>query len=85
MNASVAPFTRPADAERQAKIDLAACHRIAFRFGLGEGIDNHMTMLVPGHADRFYLAPFGLHWSEIKSSAVRSRTRQSVSMRRSTA
>jgi ribulose-5-phosphate 4-epimerase/fuculose-1-phosphate aldolase len=68
MKASVAPFTRPADAERQAKIDLAACHRIAVRFGLQEGIDNHMTMLVPGHTDRFYLAPFGLHWAEIKSS-----------------
>src|SRR5256885_16130709 len=27
-----------------------------------------MTMLVPGHAERFYLAPFGLLWSEVKAS-----------------
>lgn len=54
--------------ERQARIDLAACYRLADHFGLNEGIDNHMTMLVPGHADRFLLAPFGLHWSEVKAS-----------------
>jgi ribulose-5-phosphate 4-epimerase/fuculose-1-phosphate aldolase len=37
-------------------------------FGLHEGIDNHLTVLVPGHRDRFYLAPFGLHWSEVRAS-----------------
>jgi len=69
MNASLKPesLVRPADTERRARIDLAACHRLAARFGLSEGIDNHMTMLVPGYRDRFYLAPFGLHWSEIKA------------------
>src|SRR5256885_3566558 len=67
MNASREPVWR-SDAERQARIDLAACHRLAARFGFSEGIDNHMTMLVPGHAERFYLAPFGLLWSEVKAS-----------------
>ncbi len=56
-----------AAAERQARIDLAACHRLAVRFGMQEGIDNHLTALVPGHADRFFLAPFGLHWSEVRA------------------
>ncbi|MGH8291070.1 MAG: class II aldolase/adducin family protein [Steroidobacteraceae bacterium] len=50
------------------KIDLAACHRLAARFGFNEGIDNHLTSLVPGYSDRFYLAPFGLHWSEVRAS-----------------
>jgi ribulose-5-phosphate 4-epimerase/fuculose-1-phosphate aldolase len=76
MNASLQPeslprppsLERPKEAGRLARIDLAACHRLAVRFGLNEGIDNHMTMLVPGHRDRFYLAPFGLHWAEIKAS-----------------
>jgi ribulose-5-phosphate 4-epimerase/fuculose-1-phosphate aldolase len=68
MNASLKPVPGVAAAQRQAKIDLAACHRLAARFGLNEGIDNHMTMLVPGYRDRFYLAPFGLHWAEIKAS-----------------
>src|SRR6266404_5072863 len=67
MNASREPVGR-SDAERRARIDLAACHRLAARFGFSEGIDNHMTMLVPGHSERFYLAPFGLLWSEVKAS-----------------
>jgi ribulose-5-phosphate 4-epimerase/fuculose-1-phosphate aldolase/MFS family permease len=48
--------------------ELAACHRLAARFGFSEGIDNHMTLMVPGHRDRFLLAPFGLLWSEVKAS-----------------
>jgi ribulose-5-phosphate 4-epimerase/fuculose-1-phosphate aldolase len=58
----------PTDAERLARIDLAACYRLAARFGLNEGIDNHLTLLVPGRADQFLLAPFGLLWSEVKAS-----------------
>jgi ribulose-5-phosphate 4-epimerase/fuculose-1-phosphate aldolase len=56
-----------ADAERRARIDLAACHRLAAHFGLNEGIDNHLTLLVPGCPERFFLAPFGLHWSEVRA------------------
>ena len=70
MNASPEPVWLRSEAERRARIDLAACHRLAYRFGLSEGIDNHMTMLVPGHADRFYLAPFGLLWAEVKASQL---------------
>jgi ribulose-5-phosphate 4-epimerase/fuculose-1-phosphate aldolase len=68
MNASLKPVQTSADAERCARIDLAACYRLADRFGLNEGIDNHLTLLVPGHTDRFLLAPFGMHWSEVKAS-----------------
>jgi ribulose-5-phosphate 4-epimerase/fuculose-1-phosphate aldolase len=68
MNASVKPVPLSADAVRQARIDLAACYRLAAHFGLNEGIDNHLTFLVPGYTDRFLLAPFGLHWSEVRAS-----------------
>ena len=73
MNASLksVPTGESEQAQRQARIDLAACHRLAVRFGLQEGIDNHLTMMVPGHADRVYLAPFGLHWSEVRASDFR--------------
>jgi ribulose-5-phosphate 4-epimerase/fuculose-1-phosphate aldolase len=54
-------------AECQARVDLAAAHRLAVHFGFHEGIDNHFTLLLPGHADRFLLAPFGLHWSEVRA------------------
>lgn len=56
------------EAERQARINLAAAHRLATQFGLNEGIDNHFTVLLPGSTDEFLLAPFGLHWSEVKAS-----------------
>jgi len=68
MNASLRPIATDTDAARRARIDLAACHRLAAHFGLNEGIDNHLTLLVPGHEDRFLLAPFGLHWSEVRAS-----------------
>jgi ribulose-5-phosphate 4-epimerase/fuculose-1-phosphate aldolase len=68
MNVSPDAAWSRGDERRQARIDLAACHRLAARFALNEGIDNHLTMLVPGYADRFYLAPFGLLWSEVKAS-----------------
>jgi ribulose-5-phosphate 4-epimerase/fuculose-1-phosphate aldolase len=68
MNASREPMWAQGEAQRQARIDLAACHRLAARFGFNEGIDNHLTMLVPGYSDRLYLAPFGLLWSEVKAS-----------------
>lgn len=68
MNASLKPIHTPSEAERHARIELAACYRLADRFGWNEGIDNHMTVLVPGHADRFLLAPFGRHWSEVTAS-----------------
>jgi len=68
MNAAREPLWPHGEAQRRARIDLAACHRLAARFGFNEGIDNHLTLLVPGHAERFYLAPFGLLWSEVKAS-----------------
>jgi ribulose-5-phosphate 4-epimerase/fuculose-1-phosphate aldolase len=68
VNASLKPVQPSADEERSARVDLAACYRLAERFGLNEGIDNHLTLLVPGHDDRFLLAPFGMHWSEVRAS-----------------
>ncbi len=55
--------------ERQARIDLAAAHRIAVRHGFNEGIFNHLTFVVPGRSDRYYQIPFGMHWSEVTASS----------------
>ena len=66
---SVHPLKTPAaDPVRQAKIHLAAAHRLAVLHELEEGIDNHFTVTVPGHADRYLILPFGLHWSEARAS-----------------
>src|SRR5260370_38968145 len=67
MNASLKPVQAAAEAERAARVDLAACYRLAGRFGLNEGVDNHLTLLVPGYSGRFLLAPFGMHWAGIKA------------------
>jgi ribulose-5-phosphate 4-epimerase/fuculose-1-phosphate aldolase len=52
----------------RARVHLAAANRLAAYDGLDEGIDNHFTMVVPGHGDRFMVLPFGLHWSEARAS-----------------
>ena len=57
-----------ADVVTLARIDLAALHRIADQRGWSESIVNHMTMMVPGRSDQFFLIPYGLHWSEVRAS-----------------
>jgi ribulose-5-phosphate 4-epimerase/fuculose-1-phosphate aldolase len=57
------------DAVWQARVDLAAAHRLAYRHGFHEGVCNHLTMAVPGTTDRFFLIPYGLHWSEVTASS----------------
>jgi ribulose-5-phosphate 4-epimerase/fuculose-1-phosphate aldolase len=52
----------------QAKVQLAAALRLAVFHELDEGIDNHFTVTVPGHNDRYLILPFGLHWSEARAS-----------------
>ncbi len=66
---SVHPISssRP-DPVQQAKIHLAAAHRLACFHDLEEGIDNHFTMTVPGYTDRYLILPFGLHWSEARTN-----------------
>ena len=66
---SVHPISssRP-DPVAQAKIHLAAAHRLAVLHDLEEGIDNHFTVTVPGHNDRYLILPFGFHWSEARAS-----------------
>jgi ribulose-5-phosphate 4-epimerase/fuculose-1-phosphate aldolase len=67
---SVHPLStaRAVDPVTQAKIHLAAAHRLAVRDQLEEGIDNHFTVTVPGCDDRYLILPFGLHWSEARAS-----------------
>jgi len=61
---------RAADPVREAKIHLAAAHRLACLHELEEGIDNHFTVTVPGRDDRYLILPFGLHWSEARASEM---------------
>ena len=70
MQESVSPgmLANCTDEEWQARVDLAAAHRLAYRQGFNEGIFNHLTFVVPGRDDRYYQIPFGTHWSEVSAS-----------------
>jgi len=57
-------------AASQARVDLAAAHRLADRQGFSEGIFNHFTLALPGTNDRYLQIPFGLHWSEVTASCL---------------
>lgn len=55
------------DEVRQARIDLAACFRMAARLGYAEGICNHFSAVVPGCSDLFLVNPLGLAFEEVKA------------------
>ena len=62
------------EAERKARVELAACYRVFDMLGWAEMIFNHITLRVPGPAveglpsARFLINPFGLHYREVKAS-----------------
>ena len=64
------------DAERKARVELAACYRIFDMLGWTEMIFNHITLRVPGPAvagfpsARFLINPFGLHYREVTASSL---------------
>jgi ribulose-5-phosphate 4-epimerase/fuculose-1-phosphate aldolase len=65
--AQVVPMT---EAERKARVELAAAYRIFAMLGWVEMIFNHITVRVPGPEHHFLINPFGLHYSEITASSL---------------
>jgi ribulose-5-phosphate 4-epimerase/fuculose-1-phosphate aldolase len=59
-----------AKALRQARIDLAACFRMAARLGMQEGICNHFSAMVPDRDDLFLVNPYGLAFAEVTASSL---------------
>jgi ribulose-5-phosphate 4-epimerase/fuculose-1-phosphate aldolase len=58
------------EAERKARVELAAAYRIFDMLGWDQLIFNHITLRVPGPEHRFLINPFGLHYSEITASSL---------------
>src|ERR1700731_717816 len=54
----------------QARIDLAACFRMAARLGMAEGVGNHFSAVVPGFEDRFLVNPYGLAFEQVTASSL---------------
>jgi len=58
------------EAEKSARVQLAACYRVFDMLGWTEMIFNHITLRVPGAEPRFLINPFGLHYREITASSL---------------
>ena len=54
----------------QARVDLAACLRMAARLGLEEGICNHFSAVVPGHPELFLVNRLGWAFQEATASSL---------------
>lgn len=59
-----------AEAVLQARIDLAACFRMAARLGMHEGICNHFSAMVPGSDSLFLVNPYGWGFDEMTASRL---------------
>lgn len=72
--ASRAPAFRDAapisDAERQTRIDLAACYRLVAHYRWTDLIYTHISARVPGPEEHFLLNPFGFMFDEITASSL---------------
>ncbi|MDR3703631.1 MAG: class II aldolase/adducin family protein [Candidatus Sulfopaludibacter sp.] len=53
---------------RHRKVRLAAAFRLFGRFGFSEGVAGHITVRDPERADWFWVNPFGMHFSQIRTS-----------------
>lgn len=58
------------EAEWQARIELAACYRLAAHFRFTDLIYTHITARVPGEEGRFLINPYGFRWEEITASSL---------------
>ncbi|TAK88010.1 MAG: class II aldolase/adducin family protein [Betaproteobacteria bacterium] len=65
--AQAAPMT---EAEKSARVELAAAYRIFDLLGWTELIFNHITVRVPGPELRFLINPFGLQYREVTASSL---------------
>ncbi|MFD8733949.1 class II aldolase/adducin family protein [Streptomyces sp. NPDC059618] len=61
-------FETPQQERAHRKAKLAAAFRMFSKAGLDEGVAGHITVRDPEEPDTFWVNPFGMHFSMIKSS-----------------
>ena len=57
-------------AEMEARVNLAACYRLAAHYGWTDLIYTHISARVPGAAHHYLLNPFGFMFDEITASSL---------------
>jgi ribulose-5-phosphate 4-epimerase/fuculose-1-phosphate aldolase len=53
-----------------ARVDLAAAHRLAVIDGLNEGTWNHFSVRVPDTAEHMLVTPAACHWKQVTASSL---------------
>src|SRR5438067_10688409 len=56
--------------ERELRVQLAACYRLADKYGMSELISTHISLRVPGPTPAFLINPYGLLFNEITASSL---------------
>jgi ribulose-5-phosphate 4-epimerase/fuculose-1-phosphate aldolase len=64
----IASLADTPDAERRARIDLAAVYRLCAHYGWDDLIYNHCAMRVPGEDAKFLMKRHELLWTEVTAS-----------------
>lgn len=57
-------------AYRAARVDLAAACRLVHDFGWTDLLATHLSLRVPGRADRYLINPLGLLFEEVTASSI---------------
>ena len=71
MDSSAAvPILDLSAAERQLRIELAACYRLVAAYGWDDLIFTHISARVPGPEHHFLINPYGLMFREITASSL---------------
>ncbi|MCW4115340.1 class II aldolase/adducin family protein [Aurantimonas sp. MSK8Z-1] len=68
--ARIGTAASPSEAEGAARVDLAACYRLAAHFQMTDLIYTHITARVPGEDGAFLINPYGWRWEEITASSL---------------
>lgn len=68
--ASSAVKDRVSAAEWEARVELAACYRLAVHYRMTDLIYTHISARVPGPEHHFLINAFGLLWDEISASTL---------------
>lgn len=54
--------------EYEARLDVAAAHRLAVMHGLNEGVWNHISLCSPDQPENILISPGHTHWGQVKAS-----------------
>src|SRR5438552_3486301 len=57
-------------AEWQARVDLAACHRLVELYGMSDMMANHISARIAGEEDAFLINAYGMLYEEITASSL---------------